>query len=284
MSIKLIASDIDGTIINENREISKRTRDVIQRLKDHDIRFTFATGRSFDSTYLLAQSISNGDDTYGLICLNGQETYEFPSLIKTQKETLTFEESVKMMELGEKFYLGIMYCYDDVIYFQMDDLSYRDYMIAMGDDVKRFFNMNIETVEIKSVYDIQHRFETDRIQKIAYIQAPQYMDLVVNRMRESLDEKFELLQVGPGWTEVAIHSVTKGAALIEYAAKYGITPDEIMVFGDSENDISMLKIAKVAVVMENGMESAKAHATDFTLSNDDDGVAVYIEKYLDSLK
>lgn len=284
MAIKLIASDIDGTIIDDFGNISQDTRRAIHKLKEYGIRFTFATGRSYESTLRIAQQLGVDNEDVGMICLNGLQTFTLPNHEKVEKETLTFEESVNMQHLGERFYLGIMYCFDDVIYFQMDDLSYEDYMIAMGEDAKRFFNRNLEVVPVKSVHDIKERFETDRIQKIAYIQSPQYMDLIVDRIRDEAGDGYEFMRVGPGWTEVATEGISKGNAVIEYAARFGITPDEIMVFGDSENDISMFKIAKKAVAVENAMDSAKAHATHFTKSNEDHGVAVFIEEYLKSLE
>lgn len=283
MAIKLIVSDIDGTIIDEFGNVSDKTREVIHRLKDYGIRFSFATGRSFDSTYRIAEALNLLNEDVGMICLNGQETYTLPSLEKTTLSTLTYEEALRLQKLGESYYLGIMYCFDDVIYFQMDDLSYRDYMIAMGEDVKKFFNTQIETINVNSVSEIKHRFEKDRIQKIAYIQSPPYMNLVADRLKEAVKGEYDIMRVGHGWTEVGILGVSKGQAVLDYAARYDIKPEEIMVFGDSENDLSMFKIAGRAVVMENGMESAKAHATDMTLSNDESGVAHFIEKYLDTL-
>lgn len=284
MAIKLIASDIDGTIIDDFGNISQDTRRAIHKLKDYGIRFTFATGRSYESTLRIAQQLGVDNEDVGMICLNGLQTFTLPSQDLVEKETLSFEESVTMQRLGERYYLGIMYCFDDVIYFQMDDLSYKDYMIAMGDDAKRFFNRNLDVIPVNSVHDIKERFETDRIQKIAYIQSPQYMDLIVDRIRKDAGIGYEFMRVGPGWTEVGIDGVSKGNAVVEYAARYGIKPEEIMVFGDSENDISMFKIAKKAVAVENAMDSAKAHATHFTKSNEDHGVAVFIEEYLKSLE
>ena len=109
------------------------------------------------------------------------------------------------------------------------------------------------------------------------------MNLVSDRLKEAVKGEYDIMRVGHGWTEVGILGVSKGQAVLDYAARYDIKPEEIMVFGDSENDLSMFKIAGRAVVMENGMESAKAHATDMILSNDESGVAHFIEKYLDTL-
>jgi hydroxymethylpyrimidine pyrophosphatase-like HAD family hydrolase len=72
----------------------------------------------------------------------------------------------------------------------------------------------------------------------------------------------------------------KGHALEAFAAKNGIGPDEVMAFGDSENDLTMLKAAGTGVAMGNALPEVKAAADIVTLSNDEDGVAALIEKYV----
>lgn len=283
MRIKLIASDIDGTIINSQGQITPRTQKVIKRLKDYDIAFTFATGRNHESTLEIAKQLEMGDEEIGMICLNGLQTYDLPSMNKTEQQSLTFEESKRMGLLGSEFYLGIMYCFEDCIYFQMDDKSYKDYTLGMDEEAWKFFNRKLAVKPINSIYDIQDEFKKNKIQKVAYIQAPEYMSLVIDRMKKTIDDDYMLMRVGESWTEVAHKEITKGHAVLDYAAKKGITAEEIMVFGDSENDISMFEIAKVAVAMENAMPTAKEKATDFTLSNNEEGVADYIERYLDTL-
>jgi Cof subfamily protein (haloacid dehalogenase superfamily) len=279
MKIKLIASDIDGTIINSEGYMSDKTVEVINSLKDHDIDFTFATGRSFESTYDIAKQLDQ-DNPFGMICLNGLQTFEYPQETKIELGSLTYDEIIEFGEFGKKFYMGVMYCYDDAIYFQMDDVSYDDYIYGMGDGARHFFNHRVPLITIKSIDEIEERLKTTRIQKIAYIQSPEYMSIIISRMHDALPEGFGLMRVGEGWTEVSKEGVSKGEALLAYAAKRGIKPEEIMVFGDSENDISMFEVAGVAVAMGNAMPNAIARSNARTLSNDDNGVAVYIEEYL----
>ena len=112
------------------------------------------------------------------------------------------------------------------------------------------------------------------------MQSADYKELVYDRLKEKLDDQYELMLVSTTWSEIAEKGVNKGNAVLKYAESYGIKPEEIMVFGDSENDISMFKIAEVAVAMENAIGSAKENANAFTLSNDEHGVAVFIEEYL----
>lgn len=280
MKIKLIASDIDGTIINSDHQVTEMTKDAVHRLRKHGIHFMLSTGRSFEGAFEIAKQLELDNENIGMICLNGMHTYNLPEKTVKIRESLSFEECIELQKLGEKYFMGILYCFEDCIYLQMDDLSYKDYTIAVGEEAKNFFNFAADFKYVTSVYDIKDLFETKPIQKIAYIQSPDYMELVIDRMREQTHGAYQMMRVGEGWTEVGQMNISKGTALLEYAKELGIQPEEIMVFGDSENDISMFNVAGVSVAMENAIGMAKMSANAFTLSNDEDGVGVFIDAYL----
>lgn len=284
MKIKLIASDIDGTIVNESHTVSQRTIDAVKKAREAGIHFMLSTGRAYETTADIINELGLENEEVGLVCLNGMETYRLPENTTKRKEGLNYKECQWLQKVGHKYHMGIMYCFDNNIYFEMDERSLKDYTIAMGEEMKTYFNFKIKMEPIDDLSDIESVFEKESIQKIAYIQSADYMGLVIDRMKNDVDGNYELMRVGEGWTEVGTLGVNKGQAVLEYAASLDIKPEEIMVFGDSENDVSMFKVAGTAVAMENAIGTAKEHANAFTLSNKDDGVAVYIEQYLDSQK
>ncbi|AMC92490.1 hypothetical protein AOC36_00315 [Erysipelothrix larvae] len=284
MKVKMVASDIDGTIINEQGKAGIRTRNVVKKLKEHGIEFVIATGRSFEGAYDVCQQLDMQDEEMGIICVNGLETYDVPSLKVKRFEGMTFDECTMLEEITQSFYMGIMYCFSDAMYFQMDDLSYRDYMISIGDDNKHFFNRKLDMVFINSLEEIRDKFLIEPLQKIALLQNPDYMDLVVDRIRNKIPEGYNVLRVGHGWTEIMNASVDKAIALKEYAARFGIDTSEIMAFGDSENDLGMLNMVGYPVAMSNSMEAIKQIPNiEFTQSNNEQGVALRLEKLLESL-
>lgn len=280
MSIKLIASDIDGTIINSNHEVSAKTREVIQSLKDKGIRFALSTGRGYGGAMNIVRQLGLENEDIGVICLNGMETYWLNSDKKRIIDGPSFEEALRIRATGQMFHMGIMYCFRDNMYLEMDDLTYKDYQIGLDEETKAFYDSNISIIPIKSIYDLEEKMKTEKLEKIAYMQSADYKELVYDRLKEKLDDQYELMLVSTTWSEIAEKGVNKGNAVLKYAESYGIKPEEIMVFGDSENDISMFKIAEVAVAMENAIGSAKENANAFTVSNDEHGVAVFIEEYL----
>lgn len=284
-NIKLIASDVDGTLINSEHQATEYTKEVIHRLKDHGIDFVIATGRSYDGALGVAQQLDIVEEGYGIICLNGLRTYNLPHEECVDGRTMTYEECMKMEQLGKKYHMGILYCYDDVIYFQMENIAYQDYTIGMKHNKLRFFKDRANTEEVQALSDIKHRFDAnDPILKIVFVQNDDYLDLVFGRIKKEIHYDFDLLLVGHGWAEIMPKSVNKGEALIAYAASKGIKPEEIVAFGDAENDISMISRVGLGVAMENAMGSLKSVAKDITDTNDNDGVAKYIEKILENRK
>lgn len=276
-NIKLVASDVDGTLINNEHKISSYTKEVVSKLKSKGIEFVIATGRSYDGALDIAKQLDIVKEGYGLICLNGLRTYHLPGEDYHELPTMSYEECVKMEELGKKYHMGILYCYDDIIYFQMEEIAYLDYTIGMKAERMRFFKDGSKTKDVKSLNDIKHRFENgEGILKIVYVQSDDFMELIQPRVKKDLDPNYDALLVGQGWLEIMPKSVTKGEALIEYAQSMGIKPEEIMAFGDAENDISMISRVGHGVAMANGMDSLKAVASDIALRNDEDGVANYI--------
>ncbi len=284
MKIKLIASDIDGTIINSDHLITEETKKAVHRAQEAGIHFMLSTGRAYESAMGIVEQLEIQDTHMGLVCLNGLQTYHLPEHTKNEGRALNYEETKVLQNLGQKYHMGIMYCFDDCIYIEMDERSYQDYAIAMGEELKGYFNFNVKVESIQDLSDIKSKFDHERIQKVAYVQSGDYMGLVIDRMKDDIEGQFDLMRVGEGWTEAGTIGINKGEAILKYAASMDIKPEEIMVFGDSENDVSMFKVAGTAVVMENALGTAKQHATANTLSNDNNGVAKYINDYLDSIK
>ena len=157
--------------------------------------------------------------------------------------------------------------------------SYLVDRMAVSDSMKDYIRSS------RTLIDDMETFLSDkRVQKITINFASDE-----SGHRIDLDKVNAILEKYPGFVavtggirniEVSDRLATKGNAMLDLADKLGITADEIVAFGDSENDITMLRAAGLGVAMENSLDITKKAADDTTLSNDDDGVAVYLEKLL----
>lgn len=277
MKIKLVASDIDGTLYRSDQTISDYTVAMIARLQAAGVQFILATGRSYEGALPVIQRLGIDKPGYGLVSLNGLRTYRFPGKDYIQARTMSYQECEFLEAIGHKYYMGILYFYDEISYFEMDKRSLTDYEIGLNRNNLRYFRDNIETREIHSVTQLKDRFDQGiPILKVVFIQSDEYMHLVKDRIRQELGEAYSFARVGLGWGEIMPVEINKGAAVLAYGESLGIKAEEIMAFGDAENDLDMLSMVGHGIAMSNAMDSVKLIADDQCLSNDEDGEVRYL--------
>lgn len=279
--IKLIASDIDGTLLNSEHVISDRTREVIHQARAQGYEFMLATGRNYESAVAIAEELHLDPQAIPIVSLNGMRVEHPSRKYHALQAPMSYEACERMEELGMKYFMGILYCYEDTIYFQMDEKSEKDFVFGEDEDRLRFFSDGAKISRIDRLTDIGDRFErNDSILKIVYIQNADYTELIKERIAQEMDGDHDLLMVAPGWAEIMPKRINKGAAILEYASRRGIAPSEVLCFGDSDNDLTMIQSAGIGVAMENARNSLKIVADAITLTNDENGVAEYIAQHL----
>ena len=304
--IRLIAFDLDGTLLTEKKVLTPRTRDILEYASKKGIELLATTGRALvgipDSVKVLTGAhyalTSNGAGVYrraankdslpdnwkGLItedAKKGLPSFELDvdtgyELLKENlmDKDLTLSLMKELMELDvmpDPFIDGGCY--------MVAQKSYLVDRMAVSDSMKDYIRSS------RTLIDDMETFLSDkRVQKITINFASDE-----SGHRIDLDKVNAILEKYPGFVavtggirniEVSDRLANKGDAMLDLADKLGITADEIVAFGDSENDITMLRAAGLGVAMENSLDITKKAADDTTLSNDDDGVAVYLEKLL----
>ena len=280
-NIKLVISDVDGTLINSDHKISERTKRTVQKLVDKGIEFGIATGRNYESALGIVKQLDLDSHTVPIISLNGFWV-DHPELnYKFRDKSIDYDTSKKLGDIGTEYYMGVLYFFEDKVYSHMDDLSFEDYGYSNTSNHMHFFKDDHEMERINSIEDIKELFTSDHeVQKIVFIQDAGYTELVKERISRNFPKEYDLLMVAKGWAEIMPKDVNKGKAILEYAKFRGIDASEILAFGDSDNDLSMIKYLGQGVAMKNARNSLKVLADDITKSNDDDDVAHYIEEHL----
>ncbi|MBU8907612.1 Cof-type HAD-IIB family hydrolase [Desertibacillus haloalkaliphilus] len=232
--IKLIAIDMDGTLLNDQHEISPENRKAIKAAQEQGIHVVISTGRTTMTCKELVDSLSLG--TY-LITVNGSEIWnEDGSLLK--RELLDTEHVEKMWELKNKYNT---YCWaasvDNVWREQFpDDISKHEWMK---------FGFDVRDDEIR--------------QKI--------------KDELSKTKALEITNSSPTNLEINATGVNKARALADVCERIGITMDNVMAIGDSLNDLAMIKEAGIGVAMGNAQETVKREADEVTATNVENGVA-----------
>lgn len=270
MKYKMICLDMDGTLLTSDKKISEKNKEYLRKIKDNGVIIAVCTGRLLISAKYFANLIGEEVDVIAsngamVIDKNENEIYE---------SRLGFENGIYALEIMKKNNIYPHFYSKNTIYTEKmvnSSMFYQKYNEAAGDEkYKVKFNM------VKNWKETLKKNE-DKIMKAVGVN--QDIELI-EKVRSQLSENsnIEVVYSHQSNFEVMKKGVSKGNSIGILAAHYGISRDEIVAFGDSNNDLSMLKYAGLGVAMGNGTEEIKKHADFITLSNDENGVAHGINK------
>ena len=259
---RLIASDMDGTLLNDKKELPADFYETIDRLCERDIRFTIASGRTYDAlAHLFREDYLPKLD---FICDNGAYIVHGGRAVDiTPLDRATFEELVAASErIGG---LRVLVCAVKGTY----HLAYDE---EFDREVAKFYKNHIPCDDLLSV--------EDTIYKIAVCD-PQGAQ---QRGKPALDaifgDRLNIQVSGPIWMDVMAAGVSKGAALARLAGILGIERSEIAAFGDYYNDEDMLRTAGLSFAMANGNEDIKRITTHIADTNNNCGVTKAIREHI----
>lgn len=263
--IKMIALDIDGTLINSNGEISRYVKYYIDKAKDKDIVFTLISGRNYNDMKPYVEELS----IKGMIgSVNGAEIIDTLSERIVKKERISKEIAIKIIEKCKKENLNYINFTNKNVYCEIN---------ADRKIYKNYFKSCIGVTNIYKNIDVEG---TSKIMVIG-----EHQKLV--KLKKSLIEEDYKLNIDFSCLDLMeLYSckVNKGIALEMISEYYNIKINEIACIGDSENDIYMFDKVKYSVAMENALPEVKNKALYITKSNDDDGVAYALKELIRKYK
>ncbi|ORX71045.1 hypothetical protein BCR32DRAFT_225594 [Anaeromyces robustus] len=271
--IKLIATDLDGTLLNPKGEISERTRTIIKRVltKYPNLHFALATSRERSATKHIREALDILDRlNTEAVLLNGSIIYDSIGNILCQK-TLSPEFVVKFDEVMALFSdESFLYsCGDEVLLFNKT-LEYEARVLYQKNTIlvdREEYTKKIENGEIKVNKIIYRVSNTSKIKEIKA------------KLEELVDEyNLEYANSDDSFFEFMPPHTNKGTGLAQLIQKLNITKEEVMGFGDGSNDIEFFENVGWPVAMQNACEELKSLAKLTTKSNVEDGVADMLER------
>lgn len=280
MAIKLIAVDLDGTLLTSEKTIDEVTKQKLIQAQEMGISITIATGRDkggIDFVYEPLELEHRGNNFVAGV--NGQIIYDFHKKEYFVDRVLDGSDAKKIMALGKKYNFEVISCcgYDfyDLISKRLKAVK-RLRSMLIGQPMDYGFNQGKRN--FISIDDPNYEITQD-VNKFVLIQSASFFKRHLPHLRKELAE-YELLEVGPAWIEVMPKGVSKASALLKIGEILGITTEEMMAFGDAENDMEMLQTVKYGIAMGNAMDSLKKVAYDITDTNDNQGIAKALDKYI----
>ena len=263
MTYKLIAVDIDGTLLNSKGELTQITKDKILKAVDNGVVFTISTGRPIQGVMPLVEKI--GLDI-PLITYNGSMVLKANTMEVLYSRTLENSDSRQIYTIGEDWDITMMIWSDNKLYSNKDNKK-SNYYSEITNTPLILVN-SLEEVS-KGVTKFLWYEDEDKIKK--------FMPELMERLKS---ETVSVHTSRPYFLEFVDRMASKAIAIEKLSEVYDIKREEVIAIGDSYNDISMLEYAGMGVAMENAPEDIKKIADYITKSCDEDGVAYAIDKFI----
>lgn len=273
--IRLVASDMDGTLLNRYGKVSLWNRNAIKALEQKNVGFVVCTGRNYEDAYTpLAEAGIHCD----IICMNGAAVFSKKGQ-KLRNQPLFHSQVARILDICRPY---------SVLFDFMTEAG--SSTITSREELKKSFEnrvflsmvadeLSYETIESHFQFITEESlFHTGtEIFKMSVVhENPAVLEQIRHHLKK--EEGISIASSASTNLELTHEMAQKGSALMEYAIKLKIHPREILALGDSENDLSMLGLPiGYSIAMENASDAVKRCAKIITRTNDEDGVALAIE-------
>lgn len=262
--IKLVAIDLDGTLLDNDRKISQRAKEAIQRVRAQGVEVTLATGRMFASArpYADELGLSLPLVTYQGALVKVSGTGE---VLYHRKVDPELAQQVVAMGRERK-------C---TVNFYVDDHVLVETLTPQAEEYSRKYN-----AVFREIGDLRRVSQLSPIKMLVIDYDEGRLDQFQQECRERFGDSLYITKSMPEYLEFMHPEASKARGIDALARHLGITSRQVMAIGDSYNDLDMLEYAGLAIVMGNAREEVKRKADYVTCSNEDEGVAEALNKYI----
>ena len=270
--IRLLATDLDGTLLTEEKVVTKRTRRAICAAQDKGVEILIATGRPLNA---IPPGVLSLDGVRYIMASNGAIIYDRKEKKTIWHKCIARESAKKIREIISPLPIWKEFSIDGIAYTEEGLFSDIESHLPEGlaGDYLRSSRIPKENLE---EFLEEH---ADQLEKVCmFFRNPGDSE----RYEKLFTDLPDIFRTSAMWYNLELSDIKaeKGCALTFMEETLGVTSEETMAFGDNRNDITMIQAAGLGVAMENGHEDLKVKADYVTLSNEEDGVAAAIEKFI----
>ncbi len=268
---KMIALDLDGTLNNDAKVITPKTRAALLAVQQQGIRVVLASGRQAPGLQREATALDLKSYHGLLLSYNGGRIEDAATNEILYKKGIPNELAVRFLRHLEKFPVSPIVDDGIAIYTTRADCF-------KVQDESRNNNMQVKIVSNIADAVAQGRFSPGKILTAA---PNEVLVPLLDEIRAPFQDKMDFVQSAPFFYEGTMQGVNKADSLGQVCEILDIAPEEVMAFGDAQNDIPMIEFAGLGVAMGNACQELKEIADDITLSNNNDGIAHMLAKHYD---
>ena len=272
MDIRVIATDMDGTLLDPKGQLDlPRLEKILDKLDQCDIRFVIATG---NEVHRMRQLLGHLAERVVLVVANGARIFENDELLQAQ----TWDDA--MVDRALVHFKG-RECQDQFVVTAMNGGFVKEGTVFT--ELDKF--MTPEMIEkLYQRMNFVDEFDPNLfggVLKMSMVVGEERLDSVLQEINDLFDGHVRAVSSGYGCIDILQDGIHKAWGLVELLKRWNLKPEQIIAFGDSENDIEMLELAGISYAMENAEEAVKRVATKVAPANSQAGVYKVLENWLE---
>ena len=272
MEIKIVATDMDGTLLDPRGQLDlPRLEKILDKLDQRGVRFVIATG---NEVHRMRQLLGHLAERVVLVVANGARIFENNELLQAQ----TWDDAMVDRALGH--FKG-RECQDQFVVTAMNGGFVKKGTVFT--ELDKF--MTPEMIEqLYQRMNFVDEFDPNLfggVLKMSMVVGEERLDSVLQEINDLFDGHVRAVFSGYGCIDILQDGIHKAWGLVELLKRWNLKPEQIIAFGDSENDIEMLELAGISYAMENAEEAVKRVATKVAPANSQAGVYKVLENWLE---
>ena len=272
MEIKIVATDMDGTLLDPRGQLDlPRLEKILDKLDHRGVRFVIATG---NEVHRMRQLLGHLAERVVLVVANGARIFENNELLQAQ----TWDDA--MVDRALAYFKG-RECQDQFVVTAMNGGFVKEGTVFT--ELDKF--MTPEMIEkLYQRMNFVDEFDPNLfggVLKMSMVVGEERLDSVLQEVNDLFDGRVRAVSSGYGCIDILQDGIHKAWGLVELLKRWNLKPEQIMAFGDSENDIEMLELAGISYTMENAEEAVKRVATKVAPANSQAGVYKVLENWLE---
>ncbi|EGO5147254.1 HAD family phosphatase [Enterococcus faecalis] len=266
--IKLVAIDLDGTLLNSQKEISLRNKQALMAAKQAGVKVVICTGRPLAAIGPYLEELGLQDEGDYSITFNGGLVQKNDTGAIIEKTLMPLEAIHELYQLATTLNMPFDVL-SDVVVMQLPSAPNYPSIYSSLNKLLTFESYKLEELTPNRIYN-----------KVVVAIDEAYLNERIKEIPASFYERFEIIKTRNNLLEFMPKGITKAYGISLLAKDLGIRAEEIMTLGDEENDLPMIEYAGLGVAMANAIPLVKEAADVVTDTNDQDGVAKAVEKYI----
>ena len=272
MDIRVIATDMDGTLLDTKGQLDlPRLEKILDKLDHRGVRFVIATG---NEVHRMRQLLGHLAERVVLVVANGARIFENNELLQAQ----TWDDA--MVDRALAHFKG-RECQDQFVVTAMNGGFVKKGTVFT--ELDKF--MTPEMIEkLYQRMNFVDEFDSNLfggVLKMSMVVGEERSESVLQEINDLFDGHVRAVSSGYGCIDILQDGIHKAWGLVELLKRWNLKPEQIMAFGDSENDIEMLELAGISYAMENAEEAVKRVATKVAPANSQAGVYKVLENWLE---